>query len=110
MIKDTLSKIEQKVKNADAIGDKNKDQLLDLLSTLEKEVTDLAQTDQENAESITNFAKVSTHEATKQEKDQSLLDLSLRGFAGSVDKFEASHPQLTEVVNRISYLLASMGI
>ena len=110
MIKNTLTKIEDKIRTVNSITAENKTELLHLLATLEEEVEELSKTERERAESITGFAQVSTHEATRQEKDQQLLKLSLAGLASSVREFETSHPKLAETVNSFCQVLSNMGI
>jgi queuine/archaeosine tRNA-ribosyltransferase len=110
MLRDTLAKIEDKVRNVSSITDDNRSELLNLLSTLKEEIEGLPETEIESAESITGFTQVSTHEATRQEKNQQLLQLSLAGLASSVQGFETSHPRLVDIVNSICQTLASIGI
>ena len=110
MIKNTLTKIEDKIRTVNSIPDDNRTELLTLLATLKAEVEVLSETERESAESITGFAQVSTHEATRQEKDQQLLELSLHGLASSVREFETSHPKLAETVNSLCQILSNMGI
>ena len=74
-------------------------ELLGLLSTLKTEIGELSKTHSEQAQSITAFTEVSTHEATRQERDPQLLRLSLEGLSASVQGFETSHPKLVEIVN-----------
>jgi hypothetical protein len=110
MLKTTITNIENKIKQNASIQDKEKTELLRLLSSLKNEVSELSKTDKEHAESITGFAQTSAHEATRKDKKQDLLDLSLRGLTSSVDELETSHPKLVETVNRISHILSNMGI
>ena len=110
MLHETISKIEARLKNAGSIKDEQRGELLQLLSTLKKEITTLAGTDGEKAQSIAGFTEVSTHEATRQEKNPELLKLSVQGLASSVDGFEKSHPALVALVNRIATTLSNMGI
>jgi hypothetical protein len=110
MIDETIVKIRQRVEQTSRLEDDRKRELLELLDTLKTEVQHLAKTRQEQAESITRFAELSTHESTRQERDARLVDTSLEGLAASVRKFEVSHPRLVEVVNQICTTLADMGI
>jgi hypothetical protein len=113
MIDETIKKIEKKIaqsKKADEVEDKNMAELVQLLETLKNEVADLSKTHEERAESIAGFAKVSAHEATRREQNPELLKLSIKGLASSVEGIESSHPQLVEIVNRISVMLSNMGI
>lgn len=110
MIENTLAKIEKKIQKVNSITDENKTELLHLFATLKEEIAALSETEVERAESITGFAQVSTHEATRQEKNQQLLQLSLDGLASSVHEFETSHPKLAETVNSFCQILSNMGI
>jgi hypothetical protein len=110
MIRDTISEIEAKLKNAGALNEDARRELTDLLAKLKTEVTELARTDADQAASIAGFAQTSTHEATRLEKNPQLLQLSIDGLSASVDGFEESHPQLVQIVNRICTTLANLGI
>lgn len=110
MIHQTLEKIEAKLRNANAIKEENKSELLGLLATLKAEVTELSKTHQDQAQSIAGFAELSTHEATRAEKNPQLLQLSLQGLSTSVTEFEESHPRLVEIVNAICTTLSNLGI
>jgi hypothetical protein len=109
MIKETISKIETNIRDAKSINEAKKNELLGLVSSLKKEVLELSNTHKEDAETVLNFTKASTHEAIKTEKDENLFDLSLKGLSGSVKKFEASHPDLVAVVNSICVSLSNSG-
>ena len=110
MIEKTITSIENKVSDAKSIDEKDRVELLKLLGELKTEVTELSKTHAEHAESITGFAKVSAHEAIREKKNPQLIKLSLKGLSSSVDEMESSHPQLVAVVNKISQILANMGI
>jgi Asp-tRNA(Asn)/Glu-tRNA(Gln) amidotransferase C subunit len=110
MLKTTIANIENKIKRNASIQDKDKAELLRLLSSLQDEVSELSKIDNEQAESITGFAQTSAHEATRKDKNEDLLDLSLKGLTSSVGELESSHPKLVEIVNRISQMLSNMGI
>jgi len=110
MIEDTLSKIEARIQNAEAIKDDRKQELLQLLATLKSEMGKLSETHGEQAESIAGFTDLSAHEATRIEQNPQLLKLSLDGLSSSVEGFEESHPQLVQIVNAISSTLSNLGI
>ena len=65
MIEDTISKIEAKIQNAEAIKEERRRELLQLLGTLKSEVAELSKTHGEQAQSIAGFAELSTHEACR---------------------------------------------
>ncbi len=110
MLEETISKIESKLQTTGAIKEENRSELLELVSTLKKEVAALSKTHDEQAESIAGFANVSAHEATRQEKNPELLKVSLQGLSSSVEGFEKSHPELVAIVNRICTTLSNMGV
>lgn len=110
MIEKTIEEIEAKIRAAEAVSGERKRELLQLLATLKSEVGAIEKTHGEQAESITEFAKISTHEATRGEQSPQLRELSLRGLQSSVEGFEKSHPRLVEIVHRISSTLSNFGI
>jgi hypothetical protein len=110
MIQDTIAKIEERIRTAGGVGDENRAELLHLLGTLKSEVGGLSQTHADQAQSIAGFTAVSAHEATREEKNPQLMQLSLDGLTKSVAEFEASHPKLVEAVNRICTTLSNLGI
>jgi hypothetical protein len=110
MIEKTISEIEAKISATDSVDTQRKAELLALLGRLKSEVGKLAQTHGEQADSIANFAKLSTLEATRTAPNPQLRELSNQGLVSSVEGFEKSHPKLVQVVNSISHTLASLGI
>ena len=110
MIEDTIGKIEDRIRAADAIKDDRRQELLELLGTLKSEVAKLSKTHEEQAQSIAGFTELSTHEAIRTEQNPELLKLSLQGMGSSVRGFEESHPRLVQIVNAISKTLADLGI
>ncbi|MBI5388517.1 MAG: DUF4404 family protein [Verrucomicrobia bacterium] len=110
MIQDTIEKLEATVRNASAVKNENRAELLELLSTLKAEMGELAKTHAEEARSIAGFASVSTHEATRSEPNPKLLELSLKGLSHSVEEFAETHPKLVQIVNSISNALSNLGI
>jgi len=110
MIDETLRKIELKIEGADSIKDERKRELLQLLGTLKSEVEGLSATHSEQAQSIAGFTEMSAHEATREQQNPELLDLSLKGLKSSVEEFQESHPKLVQIVNTISQTLSNLGI
>ena len=107
---DTISKIEDRVRNAGALKEESRAELLELLGRLKSQIGALSKTNQEQAQSIAGFAEVSAHEATREARNPKSLKHSILGLESSVQDLEGSHPQLVEVVNRIAAMLANMGI
>ena len=110
MIEKIISEIEANLRHGKVVDDAKKQELLDLLKQLKTEVSNLSKTDVEQASSIAGFAQISTHEATRSKPDSKLVEISVTGLRSSVDGFEQTHPQLVEIVNRISNTLANLGI
>jgi hypothetical protein len=110
MLDDTLAKLEKSVLSSKTIDSNQRDELLSLVSTLRTEVTSLARTHEDHAQSIAGFAQITAHEATRANKDDRLLKLSLDGLASSVERFEVSHPRLVTIVNSIHQMLANIGL
>jgi hypothetical protein len=110
MIHETIQQIEARLRNASSLKEENKAELTQLLNTLKAEVSELSKTHGEQARSIAGFTDVSTHEATRAQKNPKLLEVSLDGLKSSVTEFEKSHPKLVEVVNCICVTLSNLGI
>lgn len=105
----TIQELSSKIKNA-SISQAEKEELVKLIDSLKNEIEGLSITNRENAESIANFAEASAHEAIKKEPNPELREISIRGLTTSVEDFEASHPTLVRIVNRISVMLSNIGI
>ncbi len=110
MIQDRIDKIETTVRSATNLPDETKQQLLALLVELKAEVSPLTETHGEDAASIARFADASVHEATRSERKPDQTAAALSGLNASVQGFEASHPQLVQIVDRIAVTLSNMGI
>jgi hypothetical protein len=110
MIRETIDKIEARIQKADSVTTENKEELLNLISTLKAEIDDLSKAHNEQAESITGFAALSIREATRQEKNPELVKLSLKGLRSSIQEFEATNSKLVETVNAICVMLQNIGI
>src|SRR5512141_1072703 len=110
MIDNTLDKIEDRIRGAEAIKEERRQELLQLLGTLKSEVAELSKTHEEQAQSIAGFTQVSAHEATRTEQNPELLKLSLDGLGSSVRELEQSHPRRVQIVNAISNTLSNLGI
>ena len=110
MIDNTLGRIEDRLQNLRSIDEEKKKELSLLFSTLRTEIRHLSETHAEHAESISQFAELSTHEATRKEGDPHLRELSVDGLSSSVSGFEVTHPRLVEIVNSICNVLSNLGI
>src|SRR5204863_9107580 len=105
-----IQKIKSAVEAADHISAEKTTELLAVLSKLKPAIAEVAQTHEEEAERISRFVEASAHEvAGKKERPES-LERVLHKLKQSVEKFEASHPQLTAFVTEYSAALSGMGI
>lgn len=108
MIEDTLHKLETRLKDAPNLNPETRQALQELVVELRKEIDRLD--DEERAESIADFTDSGAREALREVQDQDLLDVALDGMQKSTREFEASHPNLTAVVNNICHQLSNLGI
>lgn len=110
MLQDTIDQIEAKLRDAGSLKPGQREELLTLLATLKAEVAGLSRTHADEARSIAGYAGLSAHEATRAQRNETLLEHSVAGLRASVAGFEKSHPQLVNAVNRIATTLANLGI
>jgi len=108
MTDERIQKIKSAVEAADHISPERKAELLAVIAKLKPEIAKVAQTHQEDAQSISQFIEASAHEAAKKKHPEG-LERVLHGLRQSVQKFEASHPELTAFVSEYSALLSSYG-
>ena len=109
MLDDTLKKIETIITNS-RMMDEKKTELQELMGTLKGELGDLADTHEPQAQSIAGFAKLSSHEATKEPQQKELVEISMTGLKLSAEEFEMSHPKLARTINAICVALSKAGI
>ena len=110
MIQDRIAKIETSLQNAPNLPAETKQELLALLAELKAEVAPLTATHGENAASIARYTDESFQEATREQRNAEETAAALSGLSASVEGFEASHPRLVQIVDRIAVTLSNMGI
>ena len=110
MTDERIEKIKSAVETADHIPAEKKAELLAVLAKLKPAITKVAQTHEEEAESISRYVEASAREAAGTKKHPEGLERVLRGLKQSVEKFEASHPDLTAFVTEYSAVLSGLGI
>ena len=86
MVKPLLEQLRNKVENASGLPDTTKSELLKLVADLDRQTAGTATTDSS---------------AGKHGVDR---------LVSSVEGLEASHPEITDLANRIATMLANMGI
>ncbi|MEI7732481.1 MAG: DUF4404 family protein [Verrucomicrobiota bacterium] len=109
MIHDTIRQLEAGLQS-NQIPEGKRAELVALLATLRAEVQSLDSTHPEQARSIAGFTHISTHEATRLEKNPGALAHALAGLRSSVAGFEQSNPRLVQAVNSVCTALANLGI
>jgi prefoldin subunit 5 len=110
MTDERLKKIKSAVESADHIPPGKKAELLAVLAKLKPAITEVAKTHEEEAESISRYVEASAHEAAGRKEHPEGLDRVLNRLKQSVEKFEASHPDLTAFVTEYSAVLSGLGI
>jgi len=110
MTDERIKKIKSAVEAADHIPPEKKAELLAVLAKLKPAIAKVAQTHEEEAENISRFVEASAHEVAGTKKRPEGVDRVLHKLKQSVEKFEASHPDLTAFVTEYSAVLSGMGI
>jgi hypothetical protein len=110
MIQDRIEKIEAALASVQHLPHETREELRKLLAELKAEVLPLTESHTEDAASIARFTDASVFEATRSERRPEQSEAALKGLTASVGGFEASHPELVQVVNRIALTLSNMGI
>ena len=110
MTDERIEKIKSAVEAADHIPEEKKAELLALLGDLQPTIARVAETHPEEAQNIGQSVEASAHEIARENKRPERLEGAVRDLKESVEKFEASHPDLAAFVNRYSTLLSALGI
>ncbi len=105
-----IDKIQAAVEAANHIPADKKAELLGLLSRLKPAIAEASQTHEDHAEKIVRLVEASAHEATHAEKKPDAMRKLVRELEQSVEKFEASHPDLFAFVTEYTALLSALGI
>ena len=104
-----IEKIKSAVESADHIPPEKKAELLALLTNLKPAIAKVAETHPEDAQSIGQSVEASVQIAARENKRPERVERAVRELKQSVEKFEASHPDLAAFVNRYSTLLSALG-
>ena len=108
MIDETIEKTQQQLKQSRNLSPEKRAELMDLVAQLKTEVANLSESDPERAQTIAGFAERSAQEATRETQEP--VKNAIDELESSVTGFEAAHPKLTAVVNRIASTLSNLGI
>jgi hypothetical protein len=93
MIEDTIARIQARLDSAQSLPAAERQELEDLLTQLRREAASLPSVPQSDAAA-----------------DEDDVHGALDRLGESLTEFETTHPQLVGIVNRISTILANMGI
>ena len=110
MTDERIEKIKSAVEAADHIPAEKKAELLALLADVQPAIGKVEQTHPQDAHSIGQSIEASAHEAARENKRPERIEKAVRELKQSVQKFEASHPELAAFVSRYSTLLSALGI
>ncbi len=110
MLDETFARIERTVQDADELDSDKRAELLKRIEDLRAEMGNLNEMHHNQVQSITGFTQVTTHEATRGDKNPNLVRAGLDGLTASVEHFEATHPGLVRAVTSMSQLLANIGL
>jgi len=105
-----IEKIHAAVESAEHIPDDKKAELLGLLSKLKPAIAKASQTHGDHAENIARLVEAPVHEVARPERKPESIENLLHELNYSVEKFEASHPQLVALVTEYSAFLSALGI
>jgi malonyl CoA-acyl carrier protein transacylase len=104
MIQDTIAELEARLHKAEAVNPESRAELLRLIALLKHELRERGETQASSPQ---------THLISEEDREKrraELSMLSLDELSDSVTRFEETHPQLVQVVNRICQTLANLGI
>ena len=102
--------VKSAVEAAGHIPAEKKAELVGLLSRAKPALAKIAQTHEEDAQSIARLVEASAHEATRTKKRPKLIKTLLQGLKHSVEGFEASHPELVAFVAEYAAFLSNLGL
>jgi ABC-type transporter Mla subunit MlaD len=110
MTDEHIEKTKSAIEAAGNIPADKKAELLDLLSKLNPAIAKVSQTHREDAQSIARLVEASAQETIRAEKKPEQSKTLSHELKRSVEKFEASHPQLVAFVTEYTGFLSALGI
>ncbi|MBV9617880.1 MAG: DUF4404 family protein [Verrucomicrobia bacterium] len=108
MSDERIEKIKATVEASDHIPAEKKAKLLGLIATLDPVIAKVAETNDQHAQRITELVEQSAHAASRRNPEG--LEKVLQALKQSVQRFEASHPDLASFVTEYSAFLSALGI
>lgn len=108
MSDERTKKINSAIEAADHIPAEKRAKLVSLIATLDPAIAKFAETNQQHAQHITGLVEQSADAASSKNREN--LGKILQELKESVQRFEASHPDLASFVTEYSALLSALGI
>jgi prefoldin subunit 5 len=109
MTDEHIEKIKSTVESAEHIPAEKKEEVVAALKELKPAIAEIAHTHAEDAQSIRRSVEAAAQEAARKDNQPEHLNTALDDLKQSVEKFEASHPELFASVNKYSTLLSALG-
>ena len=106
MIPDRIAQIEATLQGNASIPESTRQELLELLRRLKAEIAVVG----ESAHHIAGNADVAVKAVVERDEKSSEVTEALEGLTASVREFEASHPRLVQITDRLALVLSNMGI
>ena len=103
-----IEKIRSAIEAADHIPAEKKAELLGLIATLDPVIAKFAQTNNQDAQHIAGLIEATADEASRNNPQR--VETLLEELKESVQRFEASHPDLVSFVTEYSAFLSALGI
>ena len=110
MTDEHIEKTKSAVESAGNIPADKKAELLDLLSKLKPAIAKVSETHHDDAQSIARLVEASARETIRAREKPVPIKRPLHELKKSVEKFEASHPDLVAFVTEYSAFLSALGI
>jgi hypothetical protein len=110
MLSESIATLEATIREHDRLTPQQKAELFAQLAALKADIAALATTPAGHAHRRARVTDVSAQEATRPQQPPDQLRLAMAELGISVEAFEASNPELVHAVNKISAMLASIGI
>jgi len=110
MTDEHIEKTKSAIEAAGNIPADKKAELLGLLSKLKSAVAKVSETHHDDAQSIARLVDASARETIRAQKKPEPIKRLSHELKRSVEKFEASHPDLVAYVTEYTGFLSAMGI
>ena len=110
MLSERFAKLETTLRDNASIPEATRQELLELVAGLKAEMVPLVDTHGDLAHEIAGSAEAAVHAVVRRGEEPEQAAQAVEGLAASVREFEATHPKLVEIVDRLALTLSNMGI